>query len=158
GSSIMPQKQNPHVLELARAYHHRLTAEMQQLASGPSNLPGGYHRDLQLTKAAVMRSVQMTTDVLTALTRVVRGMEFNAEQTQAACTPTLLATQRALERVAEGVPFRTAYRQAAEEEPSGPVEPAALLDAYETDGTPGHERPDLVRDRLASHDDWIGDA
>ncbi len=157
GSSIMPQKQNPDVLELARAYHHRLAAEMQHLATGPSNLPGGYHRDLQLTKAAVMRSVQMTSDVLTALTEVVRSVKFNPEQTQSACTPELLATQRALERVAEGVPFRSAYQQAAKESPSGPVEPAAVLDAYETDGTPGQERPDRVRDKLDTHHDWIGD-
>jgi len=159
GSSIMPQKQNPDVLELARAYHHRLTAEMQSLATGPSNLPGGYHRDLQLTKAAVMRSVQMTTDVLTALAEVVRGATFNPEQTQAACTPTLLATQRALERVAEGVPFRHAYRQAAAEDTeSGPIDPAAVLDAYETDGSPGQERPDRVRTHVDSHRDWIAGA
>jgi argininosuccinate lyase len=159
GSSIMPQKQNPDVLELTRAYHHRLAAEMQSLATGPSNLPGGYHRDLQLTKAVVMRSVQMTTDVLTALTEVVQGATFNPEQTQAACTPDLLATQRALERVAEGVPFRVAYQQAtAKDTASGPIDPAAVLDAYETDGTPGQERPDLVRNRIDAHRDWIGDA
>ncbi|PSQ87508.1 MAG: argininosuccinate lyase, partial [Bacteroidetes bacterium QH_2_63_10] len=159
GSSIMPQKQNPDVLELTRAYHHRLAAEMQSLATGPSNLPGGYHRDLQLTKAVVMRSVQMTTDVLTALTEMVQGATFNPEQTQAACTPDLLATQRALERVAEGVPFRVAYQQAtAKDTASGPIDPAAVLDAYETDGTPGQERPNLVRNRIDAHRDWIGDA
>jgi len=155
GSSIMPQKQNPDVLELARAYHHRLAAEIQSLTTGPANLPGGYHRDLQLTKAAAMRSVQMTTDVLTALTEVVRGASFNPEQTQAACTPDLLATQRALERVAEGVPFRTAYQQAANENSSGPLDSTTVLDAYETDGTPGCERPDLVRNRLNGHHEWI---
>jgi argininosuccinate lyase len=158
GSSIMPQKQNPDVLELARAYHHRLTTEMQHLATGPSNLPSGYHRDLQLTKAAVMRSIQMTTDVLAALTEVVRGTSFNPEQTRGACTPDLLATQRALERVAEGVPFRTAYHQvAAEETEPGPIDSATVLDAYETDGSPGRERPDLVRDQLETHRGWIAE-
>jgi len=156
GSSIMPQKQNPDVLELARAYHHRLAAEMQSLATGPSNLPGGYHRDLQLTKAAVLRSMQMTSDVLTALEHVIRGVEFKPEQTQAACTPELLATQRALQQVAEGVPFRTAYQEAADDEGDDSIDPAAILDAYETDGTPGQERPDLVRDQIAAHRDWIG--
>jgi argininosuccinate lyase len=154
GSSIMPQKQNPDVLELARAYHHRLAAQMQSLATGPSNLPGGYHRDLQLTKAAVLRSVEMTSDVLTALAEVVRGVTFNPERTRAACAPDILATQRALERVAEGVPFRSAYQQAADAEP-GPVDPGAVLDAYETDGTPGQERPDRVRSRLDAHGDWV---
>lgn len=156
GSSIMPQKKNPDVLELVRAYHHRLTAEMQSLATGPSNLPGGYHRDLQLTKAAVMRSVQVTSDVLTALERVVQGVQFDAEKTVAACTPELLATQRALERVAEGVPFRAAYQlEGRDMDSSEGVDSIEVLDAYETDGSPGQERPEVVWDLLEVHRDWI---
>ena len=155
GSSIMPQKQNPDVLELARAYHHRLTAEMQSLATGPSNLPGGYHRDLQHTKGAVMRSLQITSDVLTALREIVEGVAFKTERTEAACTPELLATYRALKRVEAGIPFRTAYREAAKEEPTS-LTPDQILGTYVTDGSPGHERPELVRKRLATHTDWIG--
>ncbi|PQJ33430.1 argininosuccinate lyase [Salinibacter sp. 10B] len=156
GSSIMPQKQNPDVLELARAYHHRLTAEMQSLATGPSNLPGGYHRDLQHTKGAVMRSLQITSDVLTALREIVEGVTFKTERTEAACTPELLATYRALKRVEAGIPFRTAYREAAKEEESTSLTPDQILGTYVTDGSPGHERPELVRKRLATHTDWIG--
>jgi argininosuccinate lyase len=155
GSSIMPQKQNPDVLELARAYHHRLAAEMQSLATGPSNLPGGYHRDLQLTKGAVMRSLQITSDVLSALQEVVEGVEFKPETTEAACTPELLATYRVLRRVDRGVPFRTAYRAAADGDSADAVDPATVLGTYQTPGTPGQERPDPVRTRLAGHEDWL---
>ena len=154
GSSIMPQKQNPDVLELARAYYHRLVAELQSLATGPSNLPGGYHRDLQLTKGAVMRSLQVTSDVLTALTEVVEALAFRPERTEAACTPELLATYRALRRVDEGVPFRTAYREAAQEGGAA-LSPDAILGAYRTAGGPGQERPDRVRERLEEHADWV---
>jgi argininosuccinate lyase len=105
-----------------------------------------------------MRSVQMTTDVLTALKHVVRGVEFKPEQTRAACTSELLATQRALQQVTEGVPFRAAYQQAESGDGGdGSVDPAAVLDAYETDGSPGQERPDLVRDRLREHRKWVAD-
>lgn len=156
GSSIMPQKKNPDVLELARAYHHRIASEMQSLATGPSNLSGGYHRDLQLTKGAVMRSVQMTRDVLTALQRVIEELTFVPEKTESACTSTLLATQRALEQVVEGVPFRAAYRQVpTDEETFRVVDSATVLDAYQTDGGPGQERPDLVRQRIDRHRDWL---
>jgi argininosuccinate lyase len=158
GSSIMPQKQNPDVLELARGYYHRLTAEMQSLATGPSNLPGGYHRDLQLTKGAVMRSLQITGDVLTALREIVEGLSFNAERTEAACTPELLATYRALKRVDEGVPFRTAYREAAHEADGEPPAPDAILAAYRTAGSPGQEDPEVVRARLDAHADWMSEA
>ena len=159
GSSIMPQKQNPDVLELARGYHHRLTAELQALATGPANLPGGYHRDLQLTKGAVLRSVQMTSDVLTALAQVVRATTFKTEQTQAACTTDLFATQRALERVAEGVPFRAAYQTVSQASAaSEPADPAAVLSAYNTPGSPGQEQPARVRAALDTHREWVGDA
>lgn len=155
GSSIMPQKKNPDVLELARAYHHRLVAEMQSLATGPSNLPGGYHRDLQLTKGAVMRSVQITTDVVTALHKVIDGVTFRSDQTESACTPELLATYRALRRVDKGVPFRTAYRAAAEDEVQDSMKPDAVLGAYKTLGGPGHEQPERVRARLEEHNEWL---
>jgi argininosuccinate lyase len=157
GSSIMPQKKNPDVLELARSYHHQLTAAMQQLATGSSNLPGGYHRDLQHTKAAVMRCVQITGDVLTALQRVVSQMAFNEENLETACTPEMLATHRALAQVKEGVPFRTAYRQSATDAHKGSVDPDDVLATYATDGTPGNERPDRVRAQLDAHREWIGD-
>ena len=154
GSSIMPQKQNPDVLELARGYHHRLAAELQSLATGPSNLPGGYHRDLQLTKGAVMRSLQIAGDVLTALREVVAALSFKGDQTEAACTPELLATYRALKRVDEGVPFRTAYREAAAGAGEA-LSPDAILGAYRTLGGPGQERPGAVRARLEAHGDWV---
>jgi argininosuccinate lyase len=80
-------------------------------------------------------------------------MAFRPERTEAACTPELLATYRALRRVDEGVPFRTAYREAAQETGEA-LAPAALLGAYRTAGSPGQERPGAVRDRLADHD-WV---
>lgn len=154
GSSIMPQKANPDVLELARAHYHRLTAAMQQLATGPANLPSGYHRDLQHTKAAVLRCVQTTGDVLTALRRVVARMTFNEEALQDACTPEMLATHRSLAQVRDGVPFRTAYQQSATDAYDGPVDPEAVLGAYVTDGAPGNEQPGRVRARLDAHQAW----
>jgi len=157
GSSIMPQKQNPDVLELARAYHHRLAAEMQSLATGSSNLPGGYHRDLQLTKGAVMRSLQITSDVLSALQEIVEGVEFKRETTEAACTPELLATYRALRQVDQGVPFRTAYRAAANGDAADTVDSEAVLGTYATAGSPGQEAPELVRARLGEHAPWLGE-
>ncbi len=155
GSSIMPQKKNPDVLELARSYYHQLTSTMQQLATGSSNLPGGYHRDLQHTKAAVMRCVQITSDVLTALQRVLSQMAFKTETLETACTPEMLATHQALAQVKEGVPFRTAYQQSAGEETKPSVDPDAVLDTYVTPGTPGNEQPDRVRARLDAHREWL---
>ncbi len=153
GSSIMPQKQNPDVLELARATYHRLLAEMQVLLTLPANLPSGYHRDLQLTKEAVMRSVLLTHDLLDALLHLLPGVRFRPEKLQQATTPELFATARALELVLRGVPFREAYRQAASEVDSLDTPDAqTALAAYSTAGTPGNGAPERLREQLRNGD------
>ena len=149
GSSIMPQKQNPDVLELVRAVYHRLTAEMHLLASLPAGLPSGYHRDLQLTKEAAMRALLTAGDVTEAVASVLKGVSFNEDRLENATSKELFATARALKLAAEGLPFRDAYRKAAEEMGSLERPDAdAALESYQVDGYPGHSRPDLVLERL----------
>ncbi|MFQ5570534.1 MAG: argininosuccinate lyase [Rhodothermales bacterium] len=156
GSSIMPQKQNPDVLELARATYHRLLAEMQVLLTLPANLPSGYHRDLQLTKEAGMRSVGLTRDLLTAMLHLLPGVRFEKTAMEQASTQEVFATAYALDRVQAGVPFREAYREAAlHVEKIDRPDPETALAAYSVDGYPGRVRPDLVRQALARHREWL---
>ncbi len=156
GSSIMPQKQNPDVLELVRAGYHRLLAEMNVLLTLPANLPSGYHRDLQLTKEAVIRCVLHAYDLLTAMVQLLPGLRFRRDRMQAACTPALLATAEALRRVAEGIPFRDAYRQAAAALDSLPQpDPGTVLHTYRVDGYPGRGRPDRLLEQLRAFQDWL---
>ncbi len=156
GSSIMPQKQNPDVLELVRAGYHRLLAEMHVLLTLPANLPSGYHRDLQLTKEAVMRCVLHARDLLTAMVQFLPNLRFRRDRMQAACTPALLATAEALSRVLEGVPFREAYRQAAAALDHLPhPDPETVLRAYRVDGYPGRGQPDYIRERLGAFRTWL---
>ncbi|MGB3542486.1 argininosuccinate lyase [Rubrivirga sp.] len=151
GSSIMPQKRNPDVLELARATAHRLTAELHVLLTLPANLPGGYHRDLQLTKEATMRGVLATQDLVTATAAVLPGVRWRADRMRAALSPDLFATAEALRLVQAGTPFRDAYRTVGIhlddlEVPS--IEDA--LGAYTSSGTPGNVDLEALRKRLAS--------
>lgn len=113
GSSIMPQKKNPDVLELARGTYHRVLAELNLLLGLPANLPSGYHRDLQLTKEAVMRAVLKTQDLLQAMNAVLPGVTFNPAATEAADDPALHATAAALKQVKAGKAFRDAYQEVA---------------------------------------------
>ncbi|MEM1269912.1 MAG: lyase family protein, partial [Bacteroidota bacterium] len=150
GSSIMPQKKNPDVLELARANHHRLLAEMNVLLTLPANLPSGYHRDLQLTKEAVMRAVLLSGDLLTAMNELVPGIQFNRERAMAALSPGLFATADALERVRAGQPFRDAYRETASRLDDLTVPPAGeALAAYRVPGYPGRGDAASLRRRLS---------
>ena len=147
GSSIMPQKRNPDVLELARATYHRLTSELHLLLTLPANLPGGYHRDLQLTKEAAMRSIMLSADLFSALAAGLPALQFDRERMRAALTPDLFATDEALRRTAAGTPFRDAYREVAAA--LGTVEvPADPLAPYATAGTPGHVDVEGLHERL----------
>jgi argininosuccinate lyase len=151
GSSIMPQKRNPDVLELARATVHRLTAELHLLLTLPANLPSGYHRDLQLTKEAVMRAALAALDLFTALRHVVPGLRFRERRLAAALSPDLFATADALRRVGAGTPFREAYRQAAADVDRLETPPdAEALAAYVTPGTPGRVQVPQLRSALAA--------
>jgi argininosuccinate lyase len=149
GSSIMPQKRNPDVLELARAAVHRLTAELHLLLTLPANLPGGYHRDLQLTKEATMRAVLAARDLAAAVAAVLPGVAWQPERMRAALSPDLFATAEALRLVEDGTPFRDAYRQVGTNLGALAVpSDADALAAYRSAGTPGRVSADSLRARL----------
>ncbi|MDX1430196.1 MAG: argininosuccinate lyase, partial [Rhodothermales bacterium] len=145
GSSIMPQKKNPDVLELARATYHRLVAEMNLLITLPANLPSGYHRDMQLTKEAVMRVVTASVDLLSAMQSVISGIRFDRDRMRAACSPELFATAEALRLVMTGVPFREAYRRVAKEPPDTAQLPEDLASTYLVEGYPGRAATGVIR-------------
>ncbi len=115
GSSLMPQKKNPDVLELVRAGLHVLTGAQQRLQGISGNLISGYHRDLQWTKRPLLEAFATTIDSLTVMKAVIEGLEVNEARCREAMTSELYATERACELVRQGVPFREAYRRIAEE-------------------------------------------
>ncbi len=116
GSSLMPQKRNPDVLELVRARFHVVAGEEAKVRAMTAGLMSGYNRDVQLTKGPLFAGVAATLDSLKAMTMVLGGLQVDAERSAAAVTDEMRATERALKLVAEGVPFRDAYRRIAAEE------------------------------------------
>jgi argininosuccinate lyase len=116
GSSIMPQKRNADVLELVRASHHVVRGEEAKIHGITAGLMSGYHRDLQLTKGPLFAGVDATLAALRAMGLVLAGLRVNESACAAALTDELYATERALELVARGVPFRDAYHQVAADE------------------------------------------
>jgi argininosuccinate lyase len=111
GSSIMPHKKNPDVLELIRASYHLVAGYEYQLKMIPANLISGYHRDLQYTKEPLMRGLKTCRDVLEASQVVLNGLSVNQDNLNKSMTPELLSVQKVMELVNSGMPFRDAYRE-----------------------------------------------
>ena len=110
GSSIMPQKKNPDVLELVRAKQHVVESNLFQVNSIIKNLISGYHRDFQLTKKPLMEGLQITISSLSIMELIIKHLKINKEKCVAGCTPELFATDYALQLVKEGAAFRDAYK------------------------------------------------
>jgi len=114
GSSIMPQKSNPDVPELVRARAARVLAEMVAVFTVTKGLPSGYNRDVQETKEPFMEGLNTTRASLRIMSQLVTGLKADRKKLCAAFTPDVFATDRALELVAEGMPFRDAYHYVKE--------------------------------------------
>ena len=133
GSSIMPQKRNPDVAELLRGQARRVRAAQREIEDLTGALPSGYHRDLQHTKAPLLRGVRIARLSLRVAAHLVAGIQPNAGPLDAE----LFAAAEAFRRAeAEGRPFREVYREVGHEVHAGafvpearPPAPAPDLDA-----------------------------
>src|SRR5690554_2253061 len=113
GSAIMPNKRNPDVIELMRATHASVAAartEIEQLLS----LPSGYHRDLLASKGAIFHGFSRGMAALELLPALLANLEWREDRLRAAIDSGMYATDVAVEAAITGVPFREAYRAAAE--------------------------------------------
>jgi argininosuccinate lyase len=110
GSSIMPQKKNPDIAELARGKSGRLIGGLTGLLVTLKGLPFAYNRDLQEDKEPVFDAVDTLSLLLPAMAGMVASLEFDVDR-MAAVAPDghALATDVAEWLVREGVPFRTAH-------------------------------------------------
>lgn len=150
GSSIMPNKRNPDVIELMRATHASVAAartEIEQLLS----LPSGYHRDLQASKGAIFHGFGRGLAALELLPALLANLEWREERLRAAIDSGMYATDVAVDAAIAGVPFRDAYRAAAASSDSvgqGRT-PEGSLAARTSPGAVVDLRLDVLRERLA---------
>ena len=174
GSSLMPQKRNPDVAELARAKAARVQGDLVALLAALKSLPLAYNRDLQEDKPAAFDAADQMLDTLDALNLAVPALRFDtARMETAASDPRMLATDLAEYLVRQGVPFREAHETvagllAASERLDADVlraahpkfgdDVAAVLDARTSvarRASPGGPAPAAVRAQLAKARDAI---
>ncbi len=110
GSSIMPNKRNPDVVELLRAAHGAVAGARVELESVLS-LPSGYQRDLQATKPPLLRAFENGLAALALVPDLLGAMQWNLDVLREANSPEMFATDLSVDMAREGVPFREAYQQ-----------------------------------------------
>jgi argininosuccinate lyase len=109
GSSLLPQKRNPDVFELARAKAGRLLGDVVALVTTLKGIPAGYSKDLQEDKALLFDAFDTLALVLPAVTGAIAAMTVDAERMRAALDASLRATDLADRLVEAGVPFRESH-------------------------------------------------
>ena len=110
GSSMMPQKKNPDIAELARAKSGRLIGNLTSLLVSLKGIPLSYNKDLQEDKEALFDSVDTILSLLPAVDGMLETMIFNAERlNDLATSPYMVTTDIAEWLVLKGVPFRQAH-------------------------------------------------
>ena len=111
GSSIMPHKKNPDLFELVRGKCNNLQALPNQLALLTSNLPSGYHRDLQLAKGPIIDAVQELKACMDILLFSLPHLEVTQNITDQKKYDYLFSVDTLNTEVIAGKPFRDAYRE-----------------------------------------------
>jgi argininosuccinate lyase len=110
GSSMLPNKKNPDIAELARGKAGRLIGDLTGLLATLKGLPLAYNRDLQEDKEPLFDAVDQVSLALAALTGMIATATFDLDRMKAAAdTPTVAATDLAEWLVARGTPFREAH-------------------------------------------------
>jgi argininosuccinate lyase len=108
GSSIMPNKSNPDVIEIMRANYAVMAGHYSELENLIS-LPSGYHRDLQLTKRSLIHSIHCVTKTLGLLPDLIKSIKVDVKRSNEFIDQDMLMTDQTYELVQSGLPFREAY-------------------------------------------------
>lgn len=111
GSSIMPHKKNPDVFELIRARCNQIMALPNDIALTTTNLPSGYHRDLQLLKELLFPAIQYLKDCLAMTQLMLENVQVKQNILEDDQYKFLFSVEEVNKLVLAGMPFREAYQK-----------------------------------------------
>ena len=111
GSSIMPHKKNPDVFELIRSHCNRIKALPNEIMLMTTNLPSGYHRDLQLLKEHLFPAFQTVKDCLEMASLMLTNISVKENILADEKYKYLFSVEEVNKLVIQGIPFRDAYKQ-----------------------------------------------
>ena len=128
GSSIMPHKKNPDVFELIRGKSNIIQGLPNQLALLTSNLPSGYHRELQLAKGLIIDGIEDIKACLDIFTFSLKEIQIREDILEDPKYQYVFSVDTLNEWVKEGMPFRDAYKKMGEAINKGDYHPKKTLD------------------------------
>ena len=144
GSSIMPHKKNPDVFELVRAHCNKIQGVQNTIRLVTGNLPSGYFRDMQILKEVFFPLFDEMDSCLDIVEYAVRGMEVKTDIMSDPKYRLAFSVEKVNDLVAEGVPFRDAYRKVAASIADGSFDHSGKL-SHTHEGSIGN----LCNDRIA---------
>ena len=144
GSSIMPHKKNPDVFELVRAHCNKIQGVPNTIRLVTGNLPSGYFRDMQILKEVFFPLFDEMDSCLDIVEYAVRGMEVKTDIMSDPKYKLAFSVEKVNDLVAEGVPFRDAYRKVAASIADGSFDHSGKL-SHTHEGSIGN----LCNDRIA---------
>lgn len=147
GSSIMPHKKNPDVFEIMRGRCNRLQAVPNEIALLTSNLPLGYHRDLQLLKDIIFPALQTIDECLEMCDFMLQHIRINRDIISDSKYDYLFTVEDVNRLALSGVPFREAYRKVGEQVQSGTYTPNRTVEHTHV-GSIGNLCNDMIAEKM----------
>lgn len=152
GSSIMPHKKNPDVFELIRSYCNRIKSLPNEIMMMTTNLPSGYHRDLQLLKEHLFPAFTELRNCLSMATLMIENMKVTPQILEDPKYQFLFSVEEVNKLVNAGMPFRDAYKKVGQAIEEGSY-------TYSTQISHTHEGSigNLCTSQIASQMKWVMD-
>ena len=147
GSSIMPHKKNPDVFEIMRGKCNRLQGVPNEIALLVTNLPLGYHRDLQLLKDILFPATATLAECLAMCDFMLQHIRVRENILDDARYDYLFTVEDVNRLVLQGVPFREAYRRVGEQVQAGTYRPTREV-RHTHEGSIGNLCNDRIRAKM----------
>lgn len=149
GSSIMPHKKNPDVFELIRGRCNRIQAVPNELTLLINNLPSGYHRDMQLTKEVLFPAIESLKACIKMVILMLENIQIKDGILDDERYKYIFTVEKLNDLVAQGMPFRDAYRQVGNEVNDGTFSYSVSQLHHTHEGSIGNLCNDLITARMA---------
>lgn len=147
GSSIMPHKKNPDVFELIRSHCNRIQALPNEIMLMTTNLPSGYHRDLQLLKEHLIPAFKNLTDCLQMAGMMISNIQVTKNILEDEKYKYIFSVEEVNKLVSKGMSFRDAYKKIASDIEGG-IFQYQLKVAHTHEGSIGNLQNDKIKEMM----------